>query len=51
MTDITVKTVLKEVALNPTTFDLDIENMLKSTSHGNYIIYLFTFEYNLLLYK
>jgi len=34
MTDITVKTVLKEIALDPTTFDLDLENMLKSTSHG-----------------
>jgi len=35
MTDITVKTVLKEIALNPTTFDLDIENMLKSSSHDD----------------
>ncbi|ORX59371.1 hypothetical protein BCR32DRAFT_298546 [Anaeromyces robustus] len=35
MTDITVKTVLKEVALNPTTFDLDIENMLKGASHDD----------------
>jgi len=35
MTDITVKTVLKEIALNPTTFDLDLENMLKATSHDD----------------
>jgi len=34
ITDITIKTVLKEIALNPTTFDLDLENMLKATSHG-----------------
>ncbi|ORX44171.1 C2-domain-containing protein [Piromyces finnis] len=35
MTDITVKTVLKEIAIDPTTFDLDLENMLKSKSHDD----------------
>jgi len=35
LTDITVKTVLKEIALAPTTFNLDIENMLKGTSHDD----------------
>ncbi|KAG4097946.1 hypothetical protein H8356DRAFT_940322 [Neocallimastix lanati (nom. inval.)] len=35
ITDITIKTVLKEIALNPTTFDLDLENMLKATSHDD----------------
>jgi len=35
MTDLTVKTVLKEIAMNPTTFDLDIENMIKATSHDD----------------
>jgi len=35
MTDITVKTVLKEIALDPTTFDLDLENMLKAKSHDD----------------
>jgi len=33
--DITVKTVLKEIALDPTTFDLDLENMLKPKSHDD----------------
>jgi len=35
ITDLTVKTVLKEFAMNPTTFDLDIENLLKVTSHDD----------------
>jgi len=33
--DVIVSTVLKEIALNPTTIDLDLENMLKSTSHDD----------------
>jgi len=33
--DVIVGTVLKEIALSPTTFDLDLENMLKSTSHDD----------------
>jgi len=35
VTDITIKTVLKEVAMNPTTIDIDLENMLKATSHDD----------------
>jgi len=35
MTDLITKTVLKEIAMNPTTFDLDIEKMVKATSHDD----------------
>ncbi|OUM69088.1 hypothetical protein PIROE2DRAFT_19734 [Piromyces sp. E2] len=35
MTDIIVKTVLKEVALDPQTFDLNLEKMLQAKSHDD----------------